>query len=51
MLEQVLSTPYFYFSHTTDLTNTRQRAWDQINKSGPAANARVRINFSALVVG
>ena len=25
MLQQVLSTPYFYFSYTHDLTHTRQR--------------------------
>ena len=42
MLQTVLMTPYFYFSYTSDLTNSRQRAWDQVKEWGPANNGRVR---------
>jgi hypothetical protein len=41
MLSEVLSTPYFYFSTTLDLTNTRQREWEQQNEWGPPTTHQV----------
>lgn len=39
MLGEVLATPYFYFSATADLTNSRQRQFDHQKELGPAKTA------------